>query len=148
MSRVSNQITLFKEKSNGRIFPVGCIPKTGFFNSDEYEKDYTIINLNNIEVKNAIVNASYFLTLDKTITKSQYDELIIACSKDDIHTRKLTHDECAEVITTVYRFIHDVLEVNEFTLTDDNGKNPRPHKWSEHGRIFIDQTLLNNKNNA
>lgn len=142
MSRISNQIVLFKEKSNGRIFPVGCIPKTGFFNNDEYEKDYTIINLDNINVKNSLVDASYFLTKDKAITKTQYDELTIACSKEEIHTRKLTPEECQEVIHNTHKFIHDVLEVNEFTLTDDNGKNPKLHKWSEHGKIFIDQSLL------
>ena len=66
-----------------------------FWDDDEYEKEYKIINLKNIEAKQALLTACYYLSEDEEhrLTKTQYDLLTIACSKEEIHTRKLSKEE-------------------------------------------------------
>ena len=144
--RTSKYITIFKWKKDGKAFVVGDVPLTGFFDNNEFEKEYKIIEVNNLNTKQTLVNSAYYLTSDKnSITNTQYDLLTVACAKKDIHTRKLSNDECKEVIRNTHGFIHYVLELDEFKLTDDNGDNPKTFKWSEWGKIFIDQNITKNK---
>ena len=139
----SNAIILLKRKSDDRIVLFSEIKKKPqLLDLGLYKEECCIIEVKDLFNRLRIENAIYYLTKDRHIRKSLYDQLTIACSKEEINTRKLTHEECREIIFDTHRFIHDILEINDFTITDDIGKHHENFIWSENGKIFINKKMI------